>query len=141
MESEDVMQTKRKVYFIHEGGTGMAADFFIEGIQPISSRKEAEKVTNIDYYMPVCKYVKEFLKEHPEYVYVGSTDNMHTWGWGMNFDGYEEVECPENGLAFCKCGHRAIEHIYAHNTEIVPQFPCTKCDCEDCDMVSKETVK
>ena len=39
MESEVVMQAKRKVYFIHEGGTGMAADFFIEGIQPISSRK------------------------------------------------------------------------------------------------------
>ena len=85
----------RKVYFIHKGGIGRAADFFIEGIKPVSSEEEARKVADIDYYMPRCIFVKEFLKEHPDYVYVGSTDDQHISGWGMSFDGYDEVECPK----------------------------------------------
>lgn len=83
-----------KVYFVHGGAMGKAADFFIKGIPPINSEEEAEKVERIDYYMPDCGYVEEFLKEHPEYVYVGSTDNMHIGGWGMNFEGYKKVNAP-----------------------------------------------
>ena len=85
----------RKVYFIHKGGIGRAADFFIEGIKPVSTKEEAEKVADVDYYMPECIYVKEFLKEHPDYVYVGSTDDQHAWGWGRGFLNYDEVKCPE----------------------------------------------
>lgn len=87
---------EERVYFIHKAaGFGLAADFFIKGISPINSEEEAEKIASIDYYMPDCAYVEEFLKKNPDYVYVGSTDNMHYGGWAMSFDGYEEVECPE----------------------------------------------
>jgi hypothetical protein len=86
----------KKVYFIHEGGFGAsAADVFVKGIKKIETEKEAYKRYDIDYYMPDCKYVSAFLKEHPEYVYVGSTDNMHERGWGMNLDRYTLVQPPK----------------------------------------------
>ena len=84
-----------KVYFVHRGSIGgMAADFFIKGISPINSEEDAEKIEFIDYYMPDCEYVKEFLKGHPDYVYVCSTDNMHRNGWGMSFEGYKKIDAP-----------------------------------------------
>ena len=93
METENL----EKVYFIHEGGMGLAADFFIKGIKPVSTEEEASEIEHIDYYMPGCEYVKQYLKEHPDFVYIGSTDNMHMFGddgWGMDFDDYAEVDCP-----------------------------------------------
>ena len=83
-----------RVYFVHEGAIGKSADFFIRGISPINTEEEAIQVAEIDYYLPDCEYVKEFLKGHPDYVYVGSTDNMHTWGWGMSFEGYKNIDAP-----------------------------------------------
>ena len=86
-----------KVYFIHRGYMGSGADFFIKGIKPVTTEEEAREVEDIDYYMPDCRYVKAFLEAHPEYVYIGSSDDMHALGggaWGMGFDGYEAVKCP-----------------------------------------------
>ena len=90
-----VSEMEDKVYFTHGGGIGEAADFFIRGISPINTEEEARQITEIDYYMPDCEYVEKFVEEHPDYVYVGSTDNMHTWGWGMSFEGYTKVDCPK----------------------------------------------
>ena len=83
-----------RVYFVHEGAIGKSADFFIRGISPINTEEEAIQVAEIDYYLPDCEYVKEFLKGHPDYVYVGSTDNMHRNGWGMSFEGYKNIDAP-----------------------------------------------
>ena len=83
-----------RVYFIHGKSNVKSADFLIKGIRSINSEEEAEKIARIDYYMPECDYVQEFLKEHPEYVYIGGTDNMHVGGWGMSFKGYKKIECP-----------------------------------------------
>ena len=63
-----------KVYFIHAGGAGLAADFFVR------NGLEGQYKDRADYLMEDCPYVKAFLKEHPDYSYVGSTDNMHEWG-------------------------------------------------------------
>ena len=76
-----VSEMEDKVFFIHHGSAGRSADFFIN--------------ERIDYYMPDCEYVEKFLEEHPDYVYIGSTDNMHAGGWGMSFKGYTKVECPK----------------------------------------------
>ena len=88
-------EMEERVYFTHGGRIGKAADFFIRGISPINTEEEAIQVAEIDYYLPDCEYVKEFLKGHPDYVYVGSTDNMHRNGWGMSFEGYAAVGCPK----------------------------------------------
>ena len=131
---------EERVYFIHKAaGFGLAADFFIKGIKPVNSREEAEEVADIDYYMPDCEYVEEFLKKNPDYVYVGSTDNMHYGGWAMSFDGYEEVECPEVGVLMlvyivqklkddydgewenilvCKVREQAVQYIREHPDDI-----------------------
>ncbi len=89
-----------KVYFIHESGIDimhngsmvkvLGADFFI--------RSEVVKQYDgysPDYLVEDCPYVKAFLKNHSDYSYVGSTDNIHKDGWGMSFDGFTEVDCPE----------------------------------------------
>ncbi len=78
------------MYFIHAGGFGLAADFFVW-----NGLAEQYDEDWVDYFMEDCPYVKAFLKEHPDYKYVGSTDNMHPWGWGMSFDGFTEVDCPD----------------------------------------------
>ena len=91
MNMEDIKEAR--IYFIHSGGFGSAADFFLKRRRPVSE-KEAEKY-HIDYSMAGCRYVKKFLEQHPKYVYLGSTDNAHVNGWGMSFDGFEKVECPE----------------------------------------------
>lgn len=81
-----------KVYFIHEGGIGKAADFFIRRDEPISD-SEAEEI-GIDYRVD-CRYVTAFLEQNIGYQYLGSTDNMHVWGWGSDFEGFTEVPAPE----------------------------------------------
>ena len=80
-----------KVYFIH-GLYGQSADFFIRRKHPISDN-EAEEI-GIDYRTE-CIYVTEFLKQNNNYQYLGSTDNLHYDGWGMNFEGFTEVPAPE----------------------------------------------
>jgi phage FluMu protein Com len=77
-----------KVYFIHKGTKRPEADFFDKGI------KKEDVRGYIDYFIPDCKYVKAFLQLHPEYTYVGSTDNMYYKGRETPFGGYEEVRCP-----------------------------------------------
>ena len=84
---------QNKIYFLHDAPLGLSADFFLKR-KKLISEKEAEKY-HIDYSMPICPYVKKFLEEHPEYVYLGSTDDAHANGWGMSFDGFEEMKCPE----------------------------------------------
>ena len=82
-----------RIYFIHPGGFGLAADFFLKRKEPLSE-KEAEKY-HIDYFMADCRYVKKFLEEYPKYVYLSSTDDAHANGWGMSCDGFEKVKCPK----------------------------------------------
>ena len=88
------VHVRGKVYFVRVGAIAMSSDFFIRGISPINTEEEARQVTEIDYYLPDCEYVKEFLKGHPDYVYVGSADNMHSYGWGMSFEGYKKIDAP-----------------------------------------------
>lgn len=83
----------KKVYFIHPGGVSAAADLFILRKKPISD-KEAEKI-GIDYRQKRCPYVKAFLREHPEYQFLGSSDNAHAYGWGVVFDGFTLVPPPK----------------------------------------------
>ena len=78
-----------RVYFIHTG-FGLSADFFVK-----SELAEQYSEYWADYLVEDCVYVQAFLKEHPDYKYVGSTDNMHINGWGMSFDGFTEVDCPK----------------------------------------------
>ena len=85
--------SENKIYFLHDAPLGLSADFFLKRKKPVS-KKEEEKY-GVDYLKPDCEYVKKFLEEHPEYVYLGSTDDAHANGWGMSFDGFEEMKCPE----------------------------------------------
>ena len=89
----EVPVSQNKIYFLHNATLGSAADFFLKRKKPVSE-KEEEKY-GVDYSMPDCRYVKKFLEQHPEYVYLGSTDNAHANGWGMRFVGFKKVECPE----------------------------------------------
>ena len=88
-----------RVYFIHESGIDiiregnmvkvLGADFFVKS-------ELAEQYEDWpDYLVEDCPYVKAFLKAHPDYKYVGSTGNLHTDGWGMSFDGFTKIDCPE----------------------------------------------
>ena len=86
--------SQNKIYFLHDAPAGLGADFFLKRKRPVSEKEREEKY-NVDYTIAGCPYVKEFVKQHPEYVYLGSTDNAHVWGWGMSFDGFKKVECPE----------------------------------------------
>ena len=87
-----VSEMEDKVYFTHSAYIGKAADFFVRGKSP----EEIKSILQIaDYFLSDCDYVVEFLKKNPEYSYVGSTDNMHSYGWGMDFEGYAAVGCPK----------------------------------------------
>ncbi len=85
-----------KVYFIHGsnliifGENIFGADFFVK-------KELADQYGEgwADYIVEDCPYVKAFLKEHPDYVYVGSTDNGHPSGWGMDFEDFTEVKRPK----------------------------------------------
>ena len=83
-----------KVFFTHDGYIGSAADCFIKRKEPLT-QEEAESMFEIDYWMPDCKYVVAFLEHNREYQYVGSSDDAHDWGWGMELDEFEEIECPQ----------------------------------------------
>lgn len=127
---------KERVYFTHKGGpkNSSAADFFIKGISPINSEKEAERIAHTDYYIPDCTHVREFLRNNPEYVYVGSTDNVHDFGWGMNFDGYKKVATPmshknissslmeKQTSGNCPSGYEWVPSYYKSNGTYVKGF-------------------
>ncbi len=91
---------KDRVYFIHESGIHivldgrainvLGADFFVKS----ELAKQYDEGWS-DYLVEDCPYVKAFLKEHPDYKYIGSTDNIHADGWGVNFDGFTKVDCPK----------------------------------------------
>ena len=89
------METNEKVYFIHKGGKEniKAVDCFVRSERELT-KEECEKAYGIDYYMPDCQFVGRFLKNHPEYKYVGSTDSAHTHGYAMNLDGWKKVITP-----------------------------------------------
>ena len=103
-----------KVFFIHNvGDEGRAAEFFVKTTRITETARRynipKEQVILVycaDYVAKNCDYVVQFLKEHPDFTYVSSTDNTyngnygdneHGLGWGMPFDGYTEVECPRLG--------------------------------------------
>ena len=79
-----------KVYIIHGGGLGQSADCFIKTKRKITENNAYDY--GIDYYMSDCEYVQKFLRKNPEYQYVGSTDDQHVNGWGMDLSKWEKVE-------------------------------------------------
>lgn len=81
-----------KVYIIHGGGLATAADFFVKRVESLN---EEEEDYWMDYKMENCEYVQKFLEEHPDFKYVGSSDDMHYDGWGVDFEGWTEVDCPK----------------------------------------------
>lgn len=77
----------KRVYFTHEGGIGFAADFFV--------KKYDNTDYGYDYYMSDCEYVLKFLEDNPNFKYIGSTDNNHSYGWGMSFKDFHKVDKPK----------------------------------------------
>ena len=90
MEKEKGMV--EKVYITHYGGCGdVGVDCFVRSEKDLT-KGECEKY-NIDYFMPSCVFVQEFLKKNPCYKYVGSTDNGHADGqYGMDLEGWTCVD-------------------------------------------------
>ena len=83
---------ENKVYIVHEGGfANQAIDCFIRSDKDLT-KEECEEY-DIDYRMPGCPFVKEFLEKHKDFRYVGSTDNGHCDGeYGMDLSGWKKVD-------------------------------------------------
>ncbi len=87
------MEEAEKVYIIHGGGFALSADFFVKRTEELV--KEYDGSSWVDYPVEDCPYVEKFLEEHPDFMYVGSSDNAHSWGWGVDFDGWTKVDRPK----------------------------------------------
>ena len=102
------MKLENKIYFLHNLPNGLGADFFLKKGKSILEKEHCryriyyiallDKLRNkyhVDYVSPACPYIEEFLKENPNYIYLGSTDKTNEHDWGMSFDGFKEINCPE----------------------------------------------
>lgn len=83
---------ENKVYIVHEGGfANEAIDLFVRLNKDLINEEY-----DIDYMMPGCPFVKEFLEKHKDFRYVGSTDNGHCDGeYGMDLSGWKKVDVDE----------------------------------------------
>ena len=70
----------QKVILFHRGGGDWISFDLLahKSIEQLARDEAGNDVYGVD-----CQYVTEFLKQHPDYVYIGSEDLGHTYGCNL----------------------------------------------------------